>query len=87
MRLRRVGHMVFASCRHYGINATANGIFFTIPDGFRPSASCYVYGYISIDAIQRPVMALVETNGNVTIGYSSSKTTDQVGFDGCWPVL
>jgi len=86
-RLRRVGNMVFAACRQYGINATANGQFFTLPAGFRPNESLYVMGYISIDAIQRPVMVLIQTDGAIYFGYSSSKTTDQVGFAGCWSVL
>lgn len=85
--LIKVGNTVYGSARLYGISQTANGVFFTIPSGFRPSQTIRVMGSIEISGVGvEATLASIGTDGNVTIAYSNSKTATLVSFAGSWTV-
>ena len=83
----KVGNVVFASARLYGISEAANGNFFSVPANFRPQYNARVYGYMNIDGTAIPVAPFVRADGTVNFAYSSNRTTTQVYFAGAWPVL
>ena len=86
MQLIKKGYTVTASARLYNISETAQGYFFEIPDGFRPSALSYVMAYLQIDGEFIPVIGEIRNDGLVYVSYSTSKTATQVAIAGTWVV-
>lgn len=84
--LIKVGNTVFGSARLYSISTAANGNFFTIPSGFRPTQPTRTSAYMFINGVSTPMLATINTDGTVYFGYSQSQTTTQVGFAGSWTV-
>lgn len=85
----KVGNIVVASGRiHTMTNQDAGThVFFKIPEGFRPHAQLRVMGYMNIDNIGSvSVFATINTNGDVSLVYSSSYQCNQVGFAGSFPI-
>lgn len=81
------GNIVQASGRIYDmVNTISNGVFFVIPEGFRPSSRVYMIGYMNLDeysdfqAQQRLVIGYIDTDGSVTLTFSYSGHTNQVYF-------
>lgn len=83
---RKVGNVVTVSCRAWGISATALGNFFSIPAGFRPTAETWANGYINVDGASHACAFRISTDGSVYVGYSSSKTTDQLFFSASYAI-
>lgn len=80
---RKTGKIVNVSARVYNISdgtVSATGVFFNIPEGFRPVATTYGYAYLTIDGGFVPVFAQIGTNGEVQINYSGSKYVTQSFF-------
>lgn len=84
----KVGNMVNVSGRiHTMNNEQAAGTFFVIPEGFRPRNAVFTSGYINVNNVgNMPILATIQSNGNVSIGYSSSATCSQVGFTGSYAI-
>lgn len=80
---RKTGKIVNVAARVYGITdgaVSATGVFFNIPEGFRPVATTYGYAYLTIDGGFVPVFAQIGTNGEVQINYSGSRYVTQAFF-------
>lgn len=87
---RKVGNTVYASGRLHSISpaVAASNIFFVIPEGFRPAQGAIVMGYMKVvEDGDKSLHVTVQSSGNVSFGYSATKTTNQVGFAGSWSVL
>ena len=76
----RTGNMVNASCRIYGGQWTADGTFFIIPSGFRPSGTRRGIASMVVGGASKIIICNVNASGNVYISYSSSQTTTDVLF-------
>ena len=83
------GDFVSVSGRVYNLpgTTTAIGSFFSIPEGYRPPATVYVFGYMQINNVGTiPVLAEITPEGSVNLGYSASSYVSQVGFSGFYKI-
>jgi len=86
---RKVGNIVMVSGRIFGMtNTIANGDFFVIPSGFRPSQQTRVSGSIVLDSTGSgvPTLLAIAANGAVSLSYSQSTTINQVAFVGTYAI-
>lgn len=69
----RIGNIVSVSASLSELtNITGNGAYFNLPYAYRPRAVTYCVGYIeSSGGSYAPVLVKINTNGDVSINYSS----------------
>lgn len=75
------GNVVNIGLTISNIDVAANGTVATVPEGYRPvgyAARCI--GIAAIDNAYIPVFTTVNSDGSVTIGYSSSKHMTRFEF-------
>ena len=87
---RKVEGIVNVSGRIHtmGNNTPAQGIFFQIPEGFRPSFDIYTIGSMNVVGTGFvPLLAHIRPDGLVEMIYSQSNKTDQVAFSATYKVV
>ena len=65
---------------HSLTNTPAQGVFFNIPQGFRPPSGVFGIGYHMINGVNQTLLPLINTDGTVSCGYSQTSQTAQVAF-------
>lgn len=83
------GNVVTVSGRINGITAnsvSANGEYFVIPSGFRPSVRLICMGDIIVGSTHTSVLVRIQTNGSVEIPYSDSVYPTTVFFNATYGV-
>lgn len=77
----KLNGVVTVSGRIHGISLSGVGRdYFNVPEGFRPAKNIFCYGYMMVDNDFKPILASINTNGNVSLAYSANATVTQVGF-------
>lgn len=76
----RDGNIVTVSCEVYDMSVVATGVYFNIPEGYRPTKHIVnILGYVEYGGSIQPSMFSIATNGNVNIKHGGGLTT-QIGF-------
>ena len=76
----RDGNIVTVSCEAYDMSVVATGVYFNIPEGYRPTKHIVnVLGYVEYNGTTQPSIFSIATNGNVNIKHGGGLTT-QIGF-------
>lgn len=83
----KVGNVVCASARHYGLDDAATGHFFTLPEGFRPPITAYGMASIYVNNVSIGTACAIESDGKVKISYSSGQNLSQISFSATFPIL
>ena len=74
------GNIVTVSCEVYNTSVVATGVYFNIPEGYRPTKHIVnVVGYVEYGGSIQPSVFNIATNGNVNIKHGGGLTT-QIGF-------
>ena len=73
-------HIVTVAGRLSGMTATATGVFFHIPEGFRPIGTTWVIGQYVINNEFRCAQVVINTNGNVEFPWSNGAVVTGVAF-------
>ena len=87
---RKIEGIVTVSGRIHtmGSNTTAQGMFFEIPDGYRPSSDTYTMGSMNIINVGFvPVLAHIRADGLVEMIFSQSYKVDLVAFSATYKVV
>lgn len=84
----KVGHIVTFSARVHSMTAnnTANGVFFKMPEGYRPKVTTPLVGAAYVGSTFVPTMWTVSPNGEISLSYSNNATAGQVYVAGSFPV-
>lgn len=78
---------VYATARIHSLSQAATGIFFGLPEGFRPAEVIYCYGWMSVSGQGTMVATTyISSNGNVTTNVSNGLTCTQVAFFAVFPI-
>lgn len=91
--LVKIGNIVIASGRVHSLdNVITDQVFFNIPEGFRPKQDTIVSGYANIKHNGTTYTGLgiflnLNTDGNISVAYSSAATLTQVFFFGVWTTI
>ena len=76
----RDGNIVTVSCEVYDMSVVATGVYFNIPEGYRPTKHIVnIMGYVEYMGSMQPSMFSIATNGNVNINHGGGLTS-QIGF-------
>ena len=75
----RDGNIVTVSCETYDMSVVAAGVYFNIPNGYRPKHIVNILGYVEYNGTVQPSILTISPNGNVSISHGSGNTT-QIGF-------
>lgn len=86
--LSRIGEFVSLSYNVYNLaSVPAQGTYWRIPEGFRPSSVRYLNGFVVASNNQMlPAVFEIATNGNISITLSSSTTVSQIFFAGSYVI-
>lgn len=83
----KIHNIACVGARVYDINEPANGVFFNIPEGFRPREKTYFICYwVKSGGVLNTTNGCVDTNGDVSILFGSSQNLVQWGFALTYPV-
>ena len=76
----RDGNIVTVSCEVYDISVVATGLYFIIPDKYRPKHDVNAIGYVEYynGSIETSIFNIA-TSGNVHVNHGSGNTT-LIGF-------
>ena len=75
----RDGNIVTVSCEIYDMSVVAAGVYFNIPNGYRPKHIVNVLGWVEYNGLTQPSILTIATNGNVNIKHGGGLTS-QIGF-------
>ena len=75
----RDGNIVSVSCEVFDISVVATGVYFNIPDGYRPKHVVNVMGYVEYYGSMQPSIFSISPNGNVNVKHGGGPTS-QIAF-------
>ena len=75
----RDGNIVSVSCEVFDISVVAIGVYFNIPDGYRPKHVVDVMGCVKYYDSMQPSVFSMSPNGNVNVKHGGGLTS-QIAF-------
>ena len=75
----RDGNIVTVSCEVWDMSVTATGVYFKIPEGYRPKHPVRIMGYVEYSGKIEPSMLTIATDGNVFVSHGGGLTS-QIAF-------